>query len=231
MFQDPNPLPPLPAQRRAIIAEAQTIYSAGVKSVLESLGIETCGVFTDGPSAMDSLSAINPSLVVINHMITRTAPLQKMLLRKPDLRILCIHLGASVEVALRILREGARGCMNMDGTVQELADAVRVVVGGGLYVHPQLQKDALFEAVYDPDSDTLAAIERLTPTELRVFEAYGYGFSTARVAEHLGVSIKTVETHRANIKDKLAVSTYFNISKLAVQLRAAEILPYVSRTK
>lgn len=124
----------------------------------------------------------------------------------PALRIVVFSMHAEDIYAARCLRAGAHGYVMKDAPVATLFAAVRTVVAGGWAVSPRVTH-AVFGELVSP-ARRPAGAAGLTDRELQVFRLTGLGLPTREVAEKLGVSVKTIETHRENIKNKLALESH-----------------------
>lgn len=122
----------------------------------------------------------------------------------PDVKVLVVSAHDEALYAERALRAGARGYLMKHESARQFVKAVRTVLSGEFYLSESLQSRFLLDRFGQPDESALT-IERLTDRELEVFEHFGRGQSTREVAELLGLSLKTIESHRANIKQKLGI--------------------------
>lgn len=122
----------------------------------------------------------------------------------PDVKVLVVSAHDEALYAERALRAGARGYLMKHESARQFVSAVRTVLAGEFYLSESLQSRFLLDRFGQTDESALT-IERLTDRELEVFEHFGRGQSTREVAELLGLSLKTIESHRANIKHKLGI--------------------------
>ena len=105
--------------------------------------------------------------------------------------------------AERALRAGARGYLMKREALDSILNAVHAVMNGEVYISPTMTKRMLFDHIHG-GSETRSAVERLTDRELEVFQLIGEGRDMHEIARALHLSKKTVEAHRANIKEKLS---------------------------
>lgn len=133
----------------------------------------------------------------------------------PEVRVLVVSAHDESLYAERALRAGARGYLMKHESAKQFVQAVRTVLDGELYLSESLQTRFLQDR-FGHASEPTPAIERLTDRELEVFEHFGRGQSTREVAEAMGLSLKTIESHRANIKHKLGIDRAAEFMQRAV---------------
>ncbi len=134
----------------------------------------------------------------------------------PGLRIVVFSDHPEDVYAERCLRAGAHGYVMKRDPVATLCRAIRDVAGGGIAVSPQVSSDVLGRLM-GRATKPAATVGNLTDRELQVFRLVGRALSTRAIAEKLGVSIKTVEAHRENIKGKLGVDSHTALIARAAQ--------------
>lgn len=134
-----------------------------------------------------------------------------------NLPMLVLSMHDETLYAERVLRAGARGyIMKQEGT-DKLIDAIRAVMRGDVYVSEQMSSRMLGKFVGGKRDTGSSPLERLSDRELEVFELIGRGFATREVAERLCVSIKTIESHREHIKEKLHLKNANELVQHATQ--------------
>jgi DNA-binding NarL/FixJ family response regulator len=119
--------------------------------------------------------------------------------------------------ALRALRAGAKGYVMKQQAMENVLDALRKVVSGGIYVSPEFSEKLVFRAIQGSESDLASPVDKLSDRELEVLQLFGHGKSTREIAEMLHLSVKTIETHRAHIKEKLGFKDAEGMVKFAVE--------------
>jgi DNA-binding NarL/FixJ family response regulator len=132
----------------------------------------------------------------------------------PTLPVLVLSMHDEALFAERVLRAGARGYIMKREAITGLVGAIRQVVSGRIYVSDGMSQAVLERLGHDaaaPDNP----LARLTDRELEVFDLIGRGESTGAIAEQLGVSIKTIETYRSNIKTKLNLKDATDLIRFA----------------
>jgi DNA-binding NarL/FixJ family response regulator len=135
---------------------------------------------------------------------------------QPELPMLVVSMHDEVLYAERALRAGARGYVMKREALDSILGAVRSVLAGEIYVSPSMSKRMLFNHIQG-GGESRSAIESLTDRELEVFQLIGEGCDMHEIARQLHLSKKTVEAHRANIKEKLSVSSAREVVRQAAQ--------------
>lgn len=136
--------------------------------------------------------------------------------QKPDLPILVVSMHDETLYAERVLRAGARGYIMKQEGGKKLLQAVRQVLGGQVYVSEKMSAQIL-EKFSGRSIRSASSVERLSDREFEVFQLIGQGRGTREIAEQLHLSVKTVEVHRANIKQKLSLKTATDLVRHAVR--------------
>jgi len=134
----------------------------------------------------------------------------------PDLPVLVVSMHDEALYAERALRAGARGYVMKREALDSILQAVRSVIDGEIYISPTMTKRMLFDHIHG-SGEARSAVERLSDRELEVFQLIGEGRDMHEIARELHLSKKTVEAHRANIKEKLGVTSAREVVRYASQ--------------
>jgi DNA-binding NarL/FixJ family response regulator len=141
----------------------------------------------------------------------------------PEIRMLVVSMHDESLFAERALRAGAMGYVNKQQAADQVIDAIRQVLKGSIYLSPQMTEQLLRGATGKTQHKADSSVYGLSNRELQVFELIGKGISTSQIAGKLHLSIKTIETHRANIKKKLGLHTANELSLKAIQWSLQQI--------
>jgi DNA-binding NarL/FixJ family response regulator len=125
----------------------------------------------------------------------------------PKLPILALSMHDEAVYAERSLRAGAKGYIMKDEATSNLIFAIRKVLRGELYLSEKMTSTFLQQAVQRPNGVYLFPVNRLSDRELEVFELIGKGYRTGEIARELHLSVKTIETYRGHIKEKLGLGS------------------------
>lgn len=170
--------------------------------------LEVCGEAGDGHAALDLAAAQKPDLVLADLSMPGKSGLEfikDLRALVPDAAVLVLSMHDETLYAERALRAGARGYIMKQEGGQRLMHAIRRVLGGKVYVSEAVSAKIL--DLFSGNFSKLSPVEQLTDRELEIFEHVGRGETTAQIAQDLHLSPKTVEVHRAHIKEKLQLST------------------------
>ncbi len=149
------------------------------------------------------------------HRVEAFPLLQELKARKPELPIIVLSMHDEHLYAPRAIRSGASGYVMKESATHALISAIRVVLSGGLWVSPRVR-----EQLSQPEATAPAMeprelpLHELTAREREVFSLLGHGLGTKAIAAELGISVKTIETYRAHIKEKLQIDS---LSELIVR--------------
>jgi DNA-binding NarL/FixJ family response regulator len=181
-------------------------------------GLNVCGEAGNARDGLVAVGTLKPDLVVID----LTLPDKNGLELLKDIQAvhpgtLCLVLSMHDETMYgeRALRAGARGYIMKEAAADHLITAARKVLSGGIYVSESMAS-RMMEQVIGNRAKT-ASIEALTDRELEVLEMIGRGLATKIIAGHLCISARTVEAHRAHIKEKLSITDGAALVRYAVQ--------------
>ena len=137
--------------------------------------------------------------------------------RYPEMRILMLSMHDEALYAERALRAGASGYIMKQEPTSNVLAAARQILRGKTYLSPKLQERVLQRFAAGISAPHASEVERLTDRELEIFELIGRGRGTREIAQHLRLSVSTVETHRAHLKEKLELDSATELIRRAVE--------------
>ena len=135
----------------------------------------------------------------------------------PELRVLVVSMHDESLYAERVLRAGGRGYVMKQEGGRKLMEAIRHVLSGQIYVSEKMSARILEIFSGGRRDGTGSPVGRLTDREFEVFQLIGQGKGTREIAEHLKLSVKTVEVYRARIKEKLGIKSATDLVRFAVR--------------
>ena len=208
------------------VAEDHPVVLDGLASLLEREGgFAVIGRAATAPALRAAIAARIPDVLVTDLMLgdhDGLALLKDLAALAPALRIVVFSLQAEDIYAERCLRAGAHGYVMKTAPVPDLFRAIREVAAGGIAVSPRVSA-AVLGSLHGRARSPAGGEGQLTDRELQVFRLTGLALPTREIAEKLSVSVKTVEAHRENIKNKLGVETHAALVARAAQwLRTTE---------
>ena len=207
-------------QKKAILlVDDHPLFRKGMADLLGSQpDLEVAAEAADSNGTLDAIRSRRLDLIVLDIGLaggTNGIELTKMIRAEcPDLPVLIVSMHDEALYAERALRAGARGYVMKREALDSILSAVREVMNGDVYISPTMTKRMLFDHIQG-GGETRNAVERLTDRELEVFQLIGEGRDMHEIARALHLSKKTVEAHRANIKEKLAVPSAREVVRYA----------------
>jgi DNA-binding NarL/FixJ family response regulator len=209
-------------QHRIYIVDDHSVVRHGLATLLARVPeLKVSGEAATYDEALAGISVQPPDLAVIDITLKDRSGLdliRELRAKLPDLKTLVLSMHDEMEYAERALRAGARGYIMKENADDVLVEAIRAVLRGEIYVSPSASKrmvQNIAEGTSEPDS--AGGIASLTDRERDVFDRLGQGFTTKRIADELGLSARTVEVHRANIKRKLGCTDAAQVLREAVK--------------
>jgi DNA-binding NarL/FixJ family response regulator len=179
-----------------------------------------CGEAEDAPEALQKIEQTRPDIVVADISLKHTHGLElvkDLQARLPALPVLILSMHDESLYAERVLRAGAKGYITKQEATKRILQAVRQVLGGQIYISEKMASRMVHKMVLGRADNQKSPIERLTDRELEVFQLIGRGQATRRIAAELHLGIKTVESYRARIKEKLNLEDGTQLLQHAIQ--------------
>jgi len=181
--------------------------------------LSICGEAESEDEAITLVKNVGPDLVLIDISLKSGNGLDLIKrIRSLDMptRMLVVSGFQESLYAERAFRAGALGYLNKQQSSEKLIEAIRTVLAGKRFISPEISHRLIEQALGAKDAGR-TPVERLTNRELEIFRMIGEGLTTSIIANRLFLSTHTVDTHRENIKRKLAISTAAELSRAAVQ--------------
>jgi len=182
--------------------------------------LAVCGEAGDAPTALSRIKEVEPDLVIMDISLKNSNGLELLKNLKAiqaDLPVLVLSMHDESLYAARALRAGALGYITKEEASKKILQAIRKVLAGQVYLSEQMSDRMMKRMVGGQPEATGSPMEVLTDRELEVFQMIGRGMATRRIAEDLRIGIKTVESYRARIKEKLYLNDGTQLVQQAVQ--------------
>ena len=205
---------------RVLIADDHTLIRAGIRSLLEKLsGIEVVAEASDGRDVLHLVAQHQPQIVLMDiampnlNGLDATRELTKSF---PDVRVIILSIYSDEEHVYQALRAGAAGYLLKGAATEELELAIRSVAQGETYLAPQVSQPVIAE--YLRRTKAPSAGESLSSRQRQVLQLIAEGKNTKQVALELGISVKTVESHRAQLMDRLNIHDVAGLVRYAIKM-------------
>ncbi len=203
---------------RVVLADDHALVRAGFRALLEARdGVEVIAEADDGRSALDALDEHAPEVLVVDLSMPDMNGLElihRVSKRHPRVRVLVLSMHRDPEYVTRALKEGARGYLVKGAGEAELHMAVQAVARGETYLSPAIAGPVVAAASTPDPRDPF---EVLTPRQREVLQLIVEGYSTSQIGRKLFISVKTVESHRAAIMDRLEIRDVPNLVRYAIR--------------
>ena len=205
---------------RILIVDDYEVVRRGIRTLIEGQpGWEICGEANTGPAAVDAAARLEPDLVILDLGLPELHGLEvtrRIRHRRPETEVLVLTMHASEELIRQVLRAGAHGYVLKSDAGEQLIAAVR-----SLERHMPFLTSRVTEVVLDGflrgAAEDGTPGETLTPREREVLQLVAEGRSSKNIAGRLGVTVKTVESHRASLMRKLHLRTVADLVRYAVR--------------
>ena len=204
---------------RVLVADDHTIVRTGIRHVLESeAGFEVVGEAANGAEAVALAASLRPDVVVLDISMPDESGLQVAArLRRGTAppRVLMLSMHGNAAYVLESVRAGAQGYLLKDTAATELRSAIRAVCRGESYFSPPVAS-SLSAAVRGDQENHAPPLEQLTAREREVLQGIATGRTNKEIAAELGISHRTVETHRESLMRKLQIRTIAELTRFAL---------------
>ncbi len=209
-------------RRKILVVDDHPIVREGLADLINrEKDIVVCGWAEDTPQTIKAIKNLKPDVVTVDISLGDTSGLElikDIKTRFPGLPILALSMHQESLYAERAIRAGAKGYITKQEATKKVITAIRQVLDGRLYLSEKMKEKVLHSLLGDNGSGAgTSPIDRLTDRELDVFSLLGQGRGTRQIAEQLCLSVKTIETYRARIKEKLNISSSSELLLYAFQ--------------
>ena len=182
--------------------------------------LQACGEASDVMESLEAIERLSPDIVILdlNLRASRGLDLIKDLrARNIKVPVLVLSMHSEELYAERALKAGAMGYLSKQESTETILIAIRKVLSGEVHLSPQFSAKLIKLIVGGDGTTDESPVSTLADRELEVFQAIGRGMGTREIAEALKISIKTVETHKARIKEKLNARNHVQLQQQAIQ--------------
>ena len=207
-------------KRRIMIVDDHKIVREGLRSLIEEDGnYQVVGEAGNGREALKRAKELMPDIVIMDVAMSEMNGIEatrQLIAAMPDIRVLALSMYSDSRYVKQMLEAGALGYLVKENAFEEILTALGSLAAGRLYVSPQASGSILQDIAHGQMAGN-AAESPLTARERETLQLIAEGKSTVEIAELLFVSVKTVETHRKKIMDKLELRSVAELTKYAIR--------------
>jgi DNA-binding NarL/FixJ family response regulator len=196
---------------RVLLVDDHPIVLQGLTQLInQEPDLTVCGQALTAEKALQAIEQLHPDLAIVDICLRGTGGLEliKAIKRRhPNLPVLVVSMHDESLYAERAIRAGAMGYVMKEKATDELLSSIHRVLEGEIYLSKKMSNKLLSQLVGHSISKTGSTVERLSDRELQVFRLMGKGSTTRQIASELSLSMKTVESYREHLKEKLQLKT------------------------
>ena len=206
---------------RIVLVDDHRIVQEGLRTLLEQQpGMDVVAQAYDGPAAIDLVALHKPDLVIMDLTMPGMSGIEaarQILATQPQMKIIALSMHSDKRFVREILTVGAVGYLLKDCALEELAHAIQTVQAGQIYISPGIASVMIGDYLKQTDGSDPEGSRLLTSKEREVVQLIAAGLSTKVIAGRMAVSIKTVETHRQHVMEKLGIHSVAELVKYAIR--------------
>jgi len=206
---------------KILIVDDHPIVRRGLAELINHENdLAVCGHAEDSHEALRAIRELTPNMAVVDISLKETSGMELIKdinAQYPDLPVLALSMHDESLYAERALRAGAKGYIMKQEATENVIVAIRKILSGEIYVSDKMTARMMRKLVAGQTEMSTSPIECLSDRELEVFHLAGKGYGTRQVSERLHLSIKTIETYRARIKEKLNLADATELLQHAIR--------------
>jgi DNA-binding NarL/FixJ family response regulator len=214
---------------RLLLADDHTLVRGGIRALLNQIdGVQVVAEANDGREALELIEKLHPDIVLMDIAMSGMNGLEATMRATrdhPDLRIIILSMHTNEEYVLQALRAGAVGYLLKDAGIAELEIAIEAVKRGETYLSPPVSKHVIADYVRRVGADTggqelesQPPLERLTMRQREILQLVAEGHTTQEISQILNISVKTVETHRMQLMERLNIHDIAGLVRFAIRV-------------
>jgi DNA-binding NarL/FixJ family response regulator len=220
----------IPRKSQIVIVDDHPVLRDGLTQLIcDQPDLECTGMADNTADAKRLVERSAPDLMILDLRLKTGDALdliKTLRVEHPDVKVLVLSQCDEMIFAERALRAGASGYVMKENATEELLRAIQKVLAGDIYFSERLGASFVRRSLERKPNASHAGIERLSDRELQVFQLIAASYATREIAEQFHLSIKTIETHRENIKSKLGLQNATELKRFAEAWAAKNLLPF-----
>jgi len=208
-------------ENKILICDDHKIFREGLRALLEKQpGVKVVGGARDGLEAVKLARELSPDIVIMDISMPGLNGIEaarKLAKVKKSARVIALSMHNDRKYVTEIIKAGARAYLLKDSAFEELMDAIKAVNCGRFFLSAGITSIVLDDYIKGQSSDPRSAFTLLTSREREVLQLLAEGLRTKEVSQKLALSVKTVETHRKKIMEKLGIQSIAGLTRYAVK--------------
>ena len=212
---------------RVLIADDHALVRAGIRALVEKIeGIVVVGEAGKGKEALELVAELKPKLMLLDITMPEGSGfevLDQVTKNFPEIRVIVLTVHEAGEYAIRALREGAAGFLPKSAASTELEQAIQTVIRGEPYISPETSQKTLLAFGKGSGMTKRDLLATLSPRQREVLRLIAEGRTTKQIAQVLDISVKTVETHRAQLMERLDIHDVAGLVRYAIIVGLIEV--------
>ena len=205
---------------RVLLADDHALVRAGIRALMEKIpNVEVVGEAGTGRKALELVRSTFPNIVLMDIAMTELGGLEalpRITKDFPSVKVIILSAHASEEYVIRALREGASGYMLKDSATSELELAINSVIQGKVYLSPSISRTVIDDYLQRVGG-AVSPLEQLTSRQREILQSIAEGKNAKEIAADLDISIKTVESHRLQLMDRLDIHHIPGLVRYAIR--------------
>lgn len=210
-----------PTAKKVLIIDDHPVFRRGIAALIgEQRDLFVCGEAENALEGLEAVRQLKPDVALIDISMPGTNGIEliKMILAEdPKMLILVLSMHDETLYALRALRAGAKGYIMKGEVLSNVITALRKVLNKDIYISQRFNERLIFDTIHTQGGISHSPVEKLSDREIEVLQWIGKGHSTRQIAHSLHLSVKTIETHRAHIKEKLGFRDSGEMTRFATE--------------
>jgi DNA-binding NarL/FixJ family response regulator len=203
---------------RVLIVDDHALVRGGIRALVEKIqGMKVIGEAGTGSEALELVKQLKPNLMLLDLTMPEKGGfevLDHVTKKYPEIKVIVLTVHEAAEYAIRALREKAAGFLPKSAAPTELEQAIQTVIRGEVYISPETSQKALLEIGKGTTKQDL--LTTLSPRQREVLRLIAEGKTTKQIAHVLEISVKTVETHRAQLMERLKIHDVAGLVRYAI---------------
>jgi len=203
-----------------LLADDHVLVRAGIRTLLEKIpNVKVVAEAASGREALEMVKTELPDLVLMDIAmadLNGLEALSRITKEFPRVKVMILSAHANEEYVIRALRSGAAGYMLKDAATEELELAVSSVSRGTTYLSPSISRTAI-DSYLERMGDVVSPLEQLTSRQREILQLIGEGKNTKEIASTLAISVKTVESHRLQLMERLRIHDVPRLVRFAIR--------------